>query len=74
MLREPKEDVAAFSERKKVCGSCARISFAKQLGATMAGKKVGRGHGPEIDRALLAQGLVVGTNSGRVGRRRPGVP
>ena len=74
----PRRTWPPSASEEKRCGSGARISFAKQLAATMAGKKVGRGMGRNmgrgrsrpmgfIDRALLAQGLVVGTNSGACG-------
>lgn len=47
-LREPKDDILRgriLGAKKGGGGGAARISFSKQLGAALAGKKVGRGHG-----------------------------
>lgn len=46
-LREPKEDIlrGRILRAKNGSGGVANISFAKQLGAALAGKKVGRGVG-----------------------------
>lgn len=47
-LREPKEDIlrGRILRARKGGGGGAQMSFAKQLGAAVAGRKVGRGFGP----------------------------
>jgi type IV secretory pathway VirD2 relaxase len=48
-LREPREDILRariLRAKKGGGGSGAQASLTKQLGAALAGKKVGRGHGP----------------------------
>jgi hypothetical protein len=79
LLREPKEDVAALSERKRrlrkrrahLVRQAARRDDGRKEGRTWAwaGTWVAAVRVPMglIDCALLAQGLVVGTNSGACG-------